>query len=197
MRLRFFAPLTAVVIGTLCLAGCVSTPMPVKSPPVDYAAMQPLRFDVAEVFVINDAPTTTATQQLSQYGQSPEDAMRNWANKRIEAVGERGSYSLIIKDANFAVTKLPVKSGISGWMERQQAERWDAFLNVMIAVEGSASMLPPADITINVRSSHTLPEDASDEEKRLTYTAIMNKLMTLYNAEAQKQMDAYFRAYYM
>jgi hypothetical protein len=90
-----------------------------------------------------------------------------------------------------------MQKGVKGWLKRQQAERWDAYLNVMIAVEGSASMLPPAEITINLRSSQTLPEDASDSEKRQTYASIMNKLMSLFDAEAKKQMDAYFRAYYM
>lgn len=192
-------PFVSAFFGLLCLgiSACVTTPMPINNPAPNYSAMRQLRFDVAEVLVINDAPTTTATQQLAQYGDSPEAALRKWANGRIQAAGTQGSFSVIIKDANFAINKLPVKTGIKGWMEREQAERWDAYLNVIIAVEGSASLLPPAEININLRNSQTLGEEASAEEKRQAYESIMNKLMTMFNAEAQKQMDAYFRAYYM
>lgn len=188
--------LSLIASGMLLgLTACVETPMPVNTPPVNYA--QKLRFDLAEVLVINDSSTTVATQQLAQYGQSPETALRDWAAKRIEAAGIQGSFSIIIKDANFAITKLPLKTGISGWLERQQAERWDAYLSVLIAVEGSAGMYPPAEITVSVRSSQTLPEEASDSEKRQTYASIMNKLMGLFDAKAQEQMNAYFRAYYL
>lgn len=189
----------SLMAGVVCLglAACVTTPMPINNPAPDYSTTQPTRLDIAEVLVINDASTTTATEQLMQYGESPEAALRNWANSRVQAAGSQGAFSVIIKDANFAITKLPVTPGIKGWMERQQAERWDAYLNVMISVEGSASQLPPAEITINLRTSQTLGEEATDSEKRQTYASIMNKLMTLFNAEAKRQMDAYFRAYYM
>lgn len=189
-----------VAITVLCfgLAACVTTPMPLNNAPVNYDNRSTIRMDVAEVMVLNDASTTPLTKELAErYGNSPEESLREWASRRIQANGAQGSYTIIIKDANFDAVKLPVKSGIKGYFERQQATRWDAYLNLMIAVEGSAQMLPPAEITINLRTSQTLPENPSEEEKRQTYQSIMNKLMTLFDAEAQKQMDAYFRAYYL
>lgn len=195
MRIKTLLVSTFAAGMLLGLSACVETPMPLNNPPVNYS--QKLRFDLAEVLVINDSSTTAATQQLSQYGQPLEAAMREWAAKRVQAAGTKGSYNVIIKDANFTITKLPVKKGFSGWMERQQAERWDAYLSVLISVEGSAGMYPPAEITVSVRSSQTLPQEASDSEKRATYTSITNKLMGLFDAKAQEQMNAYFRAYYL
>lgn len=183
--------------ATFLLAACVSTPMPMNHKGPDYANLPQLRFDVAEVMVLNDGTTTPLTQELAgKFNTSPEDALREWAGKRIQAVGSAGSYTIIIKDANFVAHKLPTKSGVKGYFERQQAARWDAYMNVMLAVEGSAQMLPPAEININIRTSQTLPENASETEKEQTYRSILNKLMALFDAEAQKQMDAYFRAYY-
>lgn len=191
LRKLFFAA------ACFALSACVTTPMPINNPPLDYAAMQPIRLDVRELLIINDSSTTAATQSLAAYGQSPEQALREWASKRIQTVGSQGSYSLIIKDANFNIVKLPVKSGFKGWMEREQAERWDAYLSVLVAIEGSAAQYPAAEMTISVRSSLTLPEEASDGEKTQTYNSIINKLIELFDAEAQKQMDKNFSAYYM
>jgi hypothetical protein len=192
-------PLKKIVFAAafFVLSACVTTPMPINNPPLDYNALPPVRLDVSELLIINDSSTTTATQSLAQYGQSPEQALREWAEKRIETAGTQGMLSLIVKDANFNIVKLPLKDGIKGWLERQQAERWDAYLSVMVSIEGSASQYPPAELTISMRSSLTLPEDASDAEKRQTYTSIINKLITLFDAEARKQMDKHFSAYYL
>lgn len=193
-------PLTrtaAFLVAAFCfvLTACVSTPLPLNNPPVDYSRLPAIPFDVAEVMVINDASIAPLTAELAgKFGPSPEDALREWAERRIQPVGADGSFTIIIKDANFAAARLPIESGFRSYFERQQAARWDAYLNVLIAVENS--QLPPAEITINLRTSQTLPEDASAEEKRQTYNSILNKLMTLFDAEAQKQMGAYFRAYY-
>lgn len=187
----------AAALFCLALAACVSTPMPINNPPLDYNAQRILQLDVAEVLVLNDASTAPLTAELAgKYGPSPEDALREWAGRRIQPTGTQGTYSVIIKDANFAATQLPVESGMSGYFKRQQVVRWDAYLNVMIAVEGSAQMLPPAELTVNVRASQSLGEKPSEEEKKQAYNSILNKLMALFNAEAQKQMDTYFRAYY-
>lgn len=195
----FSRPFNAA-IGLCCLtlAACVTTPMPIRHQAPDYSAQAPLRLDVTEIMVLNDASTTPLTAELGQkFGHTPEDAMREWAAKRIQAAGTQGSFTVILKDANVVAAKLPVKSGLKSYFNRQQAVRWDAYLNVMIAVEGSSQMLPPAEITINARTSQTLPEDASEEEKRQTYHSILNKLMSSFDAEAKKQMDTYFRAYYL
>ncbi|MCH2546031.1 MAG: hypothetical protein MK052_00260 [Alphaproteobacteria bacterium] len=194
-NIKNLALFTVCCIG---LSACVSTPMPINNAAIDYGdGNAKIRVDLAEVLVVNDSPTTAATQDLSQYGQSPEAALKEWAANRIAAVGRSGSFSIIIKDANFAINRLAIDDGFGGWFKRQQEQRWDAYLNVMIAVDGSASMLPPGEITISVRSSQTLPEEASEEEKQQTYASVLNKLMTLFDAEAKKQMDQYFRAYYM
>lgn len=197
MSFRSYCRTMASVLCLGIAAACVSTPMPIQHPPLPYAKMEKMRFKVAEVLVINDATTTTATEQLGQYGKSPEAAMREWAANRITGTGSQGTFSLIIRDANFAIQKLPMETGFKSWGKRQQAERWDAYLNVIIAVEGGGAGQTPAEVNISVRSSQTLPEEASDSEKRQTYTSVMNKLMTLFDAEAQKQINAYFSGYMM
>lgn len=196
--MSLFRPLN-VALSLLCLgiSACVTTPMPLEHRPVDYDARPMLRMDVAELMVLNDASTTPLTAELAgKFGPSPEEALNEWLNRRIQAVGPQGSFTVIIRDANFTATKLPVESGMQSYFKRQQAVRWDAFLNVIIAVEGGAHGQPPAELTINVRASQTMGENPSAEEKRLTYNSILNKLMTMFDAEAQKRMDAYFRAYY-
>lgn len=197
MSFRSHCRTAASVLCLAVTAACVSTPMPIQHPPLPYTQLEKMRFNVAEVLVINDATTTAATEQLGQYGKSPEAAMREWANNRITGVGSQGTLSIIIRDANFAVHKLPMETGIKSWGKRQQAERWDAYLSVILSVEGGGAGQTPAEVSVSVRSSQTLPEEASESEKRQTYESVTNKLMTLFDAEVQKQMNAYFSSYMM
>lgn len=189
---------TCIAAMCLALTACVTTPMPIHHQPLDYTALPITPLDIAEIMVINDASPTPLTSELGQqFGRTPEDAIREWVGRRIQAAGTQGSYTVVLKDANIVSTPLPTSKGVKGYFKREQAERWDAYLNVMIAIEGSSQMLPPAEITINARASQTLPQDASAEERHQTYESILNNLIRSFDGEAKKQMDTYFRAYYL
>lgn len=177
------------------LSACVDTPITKSIAPPAYETMAPFTLDVAEIIVINDSKTTDTTQKLADaFKASPEAALREWANKRLKTTGSMGSLSLIIKDANVTSAALPLKGGMSGYFTKEQAERLDAYLNVLISVEGGQGQ-PPAEVTVAVRSSHTIPEKATDAEKDKIYQNLLSSLMGQFNSEADTQIRNYFSGY--
>lgn len=180
----------------LLLAACVSTPIYQFASPVDYEQLPAYRFDVAEVLFINDSTPTDTTALLAEtYNMSPAGALKTWTDKRINANGAQGIFSVIIKDANMTVQPLKTTGGIKGYFTTEQDEMLSAYLHVILAVEGNARGLPPAEATISVRASHSIPEDATVHTRERIYHSVINELMASFNEEAEKQMQAYFSAY--
>lgn len=193
MSLRRILSITA---ATLVVAACTSTTVPTYAPPIDYATLAPYRLNVAEAITVNDSPSVPATEEMAKrYGRSPEDALSDWTTKRVQATGTQGTFSVIIKDANLTSKTLPVKGGISGYFTHEQSKEWAAFLNVLMSVDGGS--LPPAEVTIKVSSSHTIPEDASEQQKKQIYDAMLNDMIAKFEVESNKYVQTYFKAYMM
>lgn len=180
----------------LLLAACVSTPIYQYADPVDYAKLPAYRFDVTEKLFINDSnPTDTTAFLAENYAMSPASALKEWTDKRIIANGAQGIFSVIVKDANMTTQPLKTSGGVKGYFTTEQEEMLSAYLHVILAVEGSAHDLPPAEATISVRASHSIPEGASIDARERIYRSVINELMASFNKEAEKQMQAYFSAY--
>lgn len=185
----------ALLLGTT-LSACAETPMPAYKPSLSYANTTPYNLDVAETILINDSRDTALTADFAQkFGTTLESSLREWMHNRIQTNGNQGAFSVIIKNANFTATSLNKTGGIEGYFTRDQAARWDGELTVMLSADGSGGKHPEADITINVRANSTIPEKASQDEKSKTYHSLINQLMTLYNQEAEKQMQLYMNSY--
>lgn len=194
MKLSSKIGLSAIALGML--AACVNTPIIKPEPPVDFAALSSYQMAVNETFVVNDGSVTDATRQFETlYSNSPEQALRNWVAERIQPVGQTGSFTVIIRDANVVSTPLATTGGISGYFKNEQAEKIDVYLHVILSAEGSARNVGPAEATISVRASHTVPEDASDDLKLQIYNSTLHKLMKLFNTEAEKQIAQHFQSY--
>jgi hypothetical protein len=196
--MRFSKLLAGITFIALTTAACVDTPLPKNKAPVNYAEMKPYNLDIADIVTVDDSRSAALTQELGQkFGATIDSELRKWQESRIQPSGAKGTFSLIIKEANFTSSRLPAPSGIESWFTRDQIARWDAQLNVLVSVEGSAGKHPPAEFTVNVSTSHTVPEEANDHEKSQIYNSMLNELMSLYNQEAEKQMQAYFKPYFL
>ena len=180
----------------LCLAACVTTPIFTYAKPIDYAAMPIYTLDVYEAAVVNDTKPTEDTLHFARtQGDTPETELRRWVNTRIRAAGTRGSFSLVIRDANFVRKKLNKPTGWKSWLTRDQEEVWHAYLDVLMSVDGGQYNQTPSEIQISVRSSHTVPEHAIGHERDRIYNLLLNELMTSFNTEVEEQIYIYFREY--
>lgn len=197
-----FSNFTKIIAGItfigLATAACVDTPLPKNKPPVNYTALQPYNLDVADVLVVDDSQPNALTQEFAQkFSTTIDSELRKWLESRIHPSGPHGTYTIIIKDAGFTATPLPVKNGFESYFTRDQVARWDGFLNVLVSVDGNGRKLPPAEFTVRVNTSHTVPEEAGTHEKSQIYHSMLNELMTLYNKEAEKQTQTHFHAYFV
>jgi len=164
---------------------------------LNYSNAQPYSLDVLQKGVVNENSPNSLTQELAaKYNTSLETELETWFDNRIVAAGSRGTARLAIKDANFRSSPLQKKDGVEGYFTRDQAERWDATLSVVVSLEGTGpDGLSTANFTVNVSANNTVPEKSSDAEKSKIYHSLVNKLMTLFNQEADKQIRQNFSRY--
>lgn len=194
--MRKIPALLAVSTLLLCATACVETPVTKLYQGQDIATLQTYHFNVAEVMIVEDSKPTDTTNDLEvQYGISPMSELRKWVDQRMKAEGTQGSLSVIVKDANVVTRPLPVTKGFMGYFKNEQAEEMQSYLHALVSIEGSADGTPPAEFTVAVRSSYTLPENPSKDERGRIYRAMIEQLMDAFDKEAEKQLGAYFKPF--
>lgn len=193
-----FPRLTTSAAGLLfvCLAttACVETPNPAFTPAFNYNATQVHSLDASETLIVNDNSPNNVTQEFAtKFNTSLDTELESWLDKRVHAAGTRGTVTLNIKDANFTSTTLDKRDGIEGYFTRDQAARWDGRISATVSLTGvGPDGLSSASFTVNVAASNTVPEKASESEKSKIYHSLVNKLITLFNQEADKQIQQNF-----
>ena len=185
----------AALIAILSLTACVETPIQQVAPSVDYSA-NIITFDVNEKVVLNDTTLTPEAQKLADtYKLSVESALKEWVKNRVQKGGPQGTFYAIIKSVTIVSKQLPVKTGMQGYFNREQAEELIGSIEILFSIEGSARNLPQAEASVKVTASESLPEEASAMEREKAYTSLINRLIAGVDAEAPKQFNQYFSAY--
>ena len=185
----------AALIAILSLTACVETPIQQVAPAVDYSA-NIITFDVNEKVVLNDTTLTPEAQKLADtYKLSVESALKEWVKNRVQKGGPQGTFYAIIKSVSITSKQLPVKTGMQGYFNREQAEELMGSIEILFSIEGSARNLPQAEASVKVTASESLPEEASGMEREKAYTSLINRLIAGVDAEAPKQFDQYFSGY--
>lgn len=166
-----------LLFGGLSLAACELTPPRPEYPPFRYTEQTPLRFDVAEI-VIEQAyqPSSEAPNVELLFPLRPGQAAVGWAGDRLAAAGSTRRLRFIVRDASATETALETKTGLSGAVTIDQAERFDATLTIDIQVVENDGFVA-GNATATARRSVTLPEDASLNDREGTWYQLTKRLM--------------------
>jgi hypothetical protein len=171
------APRLALLV-TLLLAACADPP---QSPPplqLDYSALGKISLDVHDINFVDrhtsqlDLPPYVA----DQFHPGFNEAIKRWADDRLQATGVSGDAAVIIRKANLSVEALPIKTGLDVVMERQQGSKYTGHIEVDVEARGDhgyAYAYASAQATRYV----TLPEDPVKAEREAAYNALLAGLM--------------------
>lgn len=156
------------------LSACADDPMP--TPKLDYALPPKINLDVQRLTLVDHstAPVMGAVPGVGRFQPSIADAVRQWATDRLQAAGASGDGEIVIRDASLTTQALPIEHGFSSWFTRQQASKFTARAEVDVSVRGQAGF---AEATAEATRYESLPEDASEAEKKKAYFDVLNALM--------------------
>ena len=179
IRLNLTRTIAAFTLITLAVSGCASPPAP-KFPDLRFTHMPKITLDVAAIEIVDNFQPAGPAHIEDRMPVSPETALRNWAQDRLQAGGVSGVAKFIINSAAVTETKLTKKGGITGAFTTQQSHRYDALLRVELRLEG-VPRVSKAFAEANVTRSQTLGEDASINVREQMWFDLTDSLMKDYD----------------
>jgi hypothetical protein len=182
------AALVAVVAG---MAGCTVPVERPDFPELTWTHLPPITLDVAEIEIIDATQPTGASPHVEHlFPLPPAKAAERWARDRLRAGGSANRARFIIQRAEVIEVGLRQTEGVSGIFTKDQSERYDADLAVLLEIRSDVGQLL-GQVTAELRKSRTVPEDASLNERERIWFAITDDLAKLLNEEMERTMPQF------
>ncbi len=181
--------LTLAALALLAACSSDSRPEPIT---LDYSQLGKIYLDANDLRIVNRAKSAPQWSPYVGHLFEPKltDAVNRWAADRLQATGQMGHATLIIKDANVTEQSLATASDFESMFTRQQASKYigriEVSLEAQSPVDGSVSMA-------SAQATHavTLPEAPTEDEKYDAYARLLSSLMT----ELDKNLDRAIRSH--
>lgn len=146
--------LLAIVVLPACAA-----PPPVRMPDMTFTDRPRFLLDVAEIQVVDQyQPPFRLPNIEHQVPVSPAKAAERWARDRLIPVGASGVAVVTIKDARVIENSLRVTPGVQGVFTKDQAARYDAFIEMSVEIKPTNIMAPEGAATGRAERSRTVAE---------------------------------------
>lgn len=163
-----FARASRLMIAALALfalSACETKPTAQKLPEISFAGKRPIALNVGQLEIVPEYQSPAKRPNVEQLMPiSPEAATVRWAQDRLRPVGRTGSARVLIKDARVVEVPLKTDKSFSGMFKEEQAERYDAVLDVAVQVLDERHF-PVADVLARATRSRTVPEGISLNER--------------------------------
>lgn len=181
--------LASVLAAMALLAGCETTPTRPMFPELTFSSMPPLNFDASRVEVVNEYVAPLKRPNVEhEMPLRPSAAAERWAKDRIKAAGNSNrSLRVTIKNARVVESELKKATGLRGMFTTDQAQRYDAELEILIELrddrgfrEGSASAIS--------RRSATVPEGITINDREKEYFKLVEEMMADINRELERSV---------
>lgn len=179
------------------LAACSSEPV---LPPLqlDYSNLGKIYLDSQDLRIINRAGSTPqwAPYVGHQFKPTLTDAIYKLAADRLQAAGNLGHATLIIKDANITEQSMATSSDFESLFKRQQASKYIGRIEVSLEAQS------PTDAAVGIANANavhavTLPEDPTDVEKAEAYRKLLAALMTTLNNNMEQAIRNHMARFVM
>lgn len=183
----------AVAALALAIAGCTSSPPATpKWPPIRVVQGQPFAMNVARVEVRAEyQPPGGPTHVEGEIPISPEQAIQQWAQDRMQPIGSANIIRVVINDAEATETPLPVQNGLQSAFTTQQAARIDIKVNITVEVLDE-QQLPISSVTGTAERSRTIPQGLTlNQHDQIDYD-MLTQVMTDLNAQVSPEMQNTF-----
>ncbi|MGE4351727.1 MAG: hypothetical protein AB7E52_06015 [Bdellovibrionales bacterium] len=178
---------------SVLLAACSSEPRPVPLT-LDYTNLGKIYLNTADLRIINRAQNVPQWAPYVGHKLQPKltDAIYRLVGDRLQAAGQLGHATLIIKDANVTEQPLQMANDFESMFTRQQASK------LIGRIEISLETQSPVDGSIAISTAHavhsvSLAEDPTDYERQEAYNLLVTKLMAEINNQLEKGINQHMR----
>jgi hypothetical protein len=182
--------------ATLALAGCETPPPRPVFPDIRFTERPPMRVDVAAVDIERQfRPTLRAPNVEHLFPIPPERAMENWARDRLQAVGT-GARRLRVRiiDAEVREVELPRTGGVRGAFTTDQAQRYDAAVEMSLDLMGERGFAERS-VTAKAVRSRSVPENITPNQRETVWYELTKEVMADLDVELERQIRNNFGFY--
>jgi hypothetical protein len=154
------------VLLLVALAGCADKYETFQPPPLDFSNRPPLRFAVGAIDIRTAYQPKGAPPYVEHtFALTPEAAVRQLLEHRLQAVGGPGRLQAVILDASVTEQKLQTKTGIQGYLTTEPAARFEGRVKVRVDHLDDAGNIK-ASISTTATRTRALPEDIGYAERQ-------------------------------
>lgn len=191
MHARFSLILAAALIAASTLSACDSRPGGSLPPYISFSDKRPIQLDVGQLEITPEYQSPGRLPNIEHLIPiSPEAGTVRWAQDRLRPMGRSGYARVLIKDAHVVESQLPVDKGVSGLFKEQQAQRYEANLEVAVQILDERHM-PVADVVARASRVKSVPEGLSLNERDRILTELTESLVR----DIDSQMDGLIHSY--
>jgi hypothetical protein len=188
----------AAFIGLVLVAflgGCDTPATRPVFPDIRFTDLPRLRLDVAAIDIKDEfQPSFRVPNVEHLFPVTPEHAAENWAKDRLEAVGTARRARVRIIDASVKEVELPKTQGLTGAFTTDQAERYDAAIEMSIDILSDRGF-PERTVSAKTTRSQSVAEGITPNDREQVWYNMTKALMADLNQELEKQMRANFGNY--
>jgi hypothetical protein len=187
---KILLTLGAAVVVTTTLIACANTMTgPRPRPHYSYSQYPATILGVSNIQVVEAFSSPMAQPNAEHLMPDPlPQAVAQWARTRFKAGGGDGTLVITVNDASVIQKNLQRTPGVKGWFTVDQAERYDAHIQVTFAVEGTTTSGTSGSGSVNVNRGQTIAEDASLQDRDRTWTSMAEAMLTDLDAGAQQML---------
>ncbi len=178
------------LIATGLLAGCENTP-PARPmfAEISFANLAPLNFNATTVEVVNEYVAPLKRPNVEhEMPLRPAAAAERWVKDRVKAAGTANRVVRVtIKNARVIESELKKATGLRGMFTTDQAQRYDAELELVIEVRGDRGFREGSASAI-ARRSFTVPENITINGREQEYFKLVEDMMADINRELERSI---------
>lgn len=181
----------------LLVASCQQPGPPIERQPLSFKQYLPIHLAVSKIEVIEEYKSPMVPPNVEhRIPYSPAEAMDIWVKQRLRAVGLENRLEVIIKNGAVTATELPKQSGFQGFFTGEPDKKYEAVLEVEMRVyDESGSAMSAANVSAKASRTVVLNEKASVQQREEAFRKMITELMTLINAQLEKNMFMFMSGY--
>jgi hypothetical protein len=184
------ASLLAVVF---LLTGCATEVQKPGFSQISFAHLQPISLNVARIEVENRyvSPATRPNVE-HEFPVSPAAVASNWGRDRLRAVGQSGVARVVVLRASVVEDPLKRTTGVTGAFTRDQSERYDAIIDMMVELRDAAgNVRVTAEST--AKRSRSVSENVSLIEREKIWFEMTETMMSDLNTALENQVRIHMK----
>jgi len=184
-----------IFAAVLLLAACQANLPPEQLPEMTFKHLSPIQLRVIDIqLVSNFKRSADAPHVAHKFPVSPEKALIQWAEDRLQIAGQKNTARFTILRADAQEIPLKLDKSFKGVFKNQQSERYDTFVEAQLEILDEHN-IRQAIVSAEAEQSISVSEATPLVDRRKIWYNLVEKLMAQFNTAIEASITNNFQGY--